>query len=417
MGILLNMHSIITLLLSSSIIAAAKDECLDFTVSDCVIDPGLLVWENDQVGTSALCQFACRNFNSCKEFRFYQGNCQLFSDNFKNTCDIVGGRVDKTLEDCTGSVTVGGCDAFIDEECEYLGEDSGFSAPPGELTSAVECQDYCKGFQVLGCEYWVWGGTNQTCDLLKSSERTCWGISGPSEPSIEECRFCQEEEQQFTAAEKFDLQAPVDGPVWGEMSWPCTTKGDWNMTAGVDGSEVWRMDGACGSIALSSDFYQDVEFNGSFTNLGSDDDWIGFVFGYQDIGHFYVALSPLLGNTHTTTTPWRLTKVASETGDTSDEMMKAIMSDEDIAGQTTILLKPSDQGWQRDKVNSWRVTHRPSTSSLSISMDVDSESIWSEEWEHTFAGEEMAGRIGVFSYSQKSKFFDLKIKELCPLLA
>ena len=73
----------------------------------------------------------------------------LFSDNFKTSCGVVGGRADKDLEDCIlGAVTTGGCDGFIDEECEYLGEDTGFSAPPGELTNAVECQDYCKGFQV-----------------------------------------------------------------------------------------------------------------------------------------------------------------------------------------------------------------------------------------------------------------------------
>jgi len=168
--------------------AVTKDECLDFTVSDCYVDPSLIIWENDQVGTASLCQFACHNFPSCKEFRFYQDNCQLFSDNYKTSCDIIGGRADKSLEDCTGSVTVGGCDAFIEEECEYLGEDSGFSAPPGEFTSPVECEGYCKGFQVLGAEYWVWGKVNKTCDLLKSSKRTCLGISGPRDPPIEECQ-------------------------------------------------------------------------------------------------------------------------------------------------------------------------------------------------------------------------------------
>merc|ERR1712013_123869 len=124
--------------------AVTKDECLDFTVSDCYVDPSLIIWENDQVGAASLCQFACHNFPSCKEFRFYQDNCQLFSDNYKTSCGVIGGRADKSLEDCTGSVTVGGCDAFIEEECEYLGEDSGFSAPPGEFTSPVECEGYRK---------------------------------------------------------------------------------------------------------------------------------------------------------------------------------------------------------------------------------------------------------------------------------
>merc|ERR1719317_1431916 len=193
--------------------AVTKDECLDFTVSDCYVDPSLIIWENDQVGTASLCQFACHNFPSCKEFRFYQDNCQLFSDNYKTSCDIIGGRADKSLEDCTGSVTVGGCDAFIEEECEYLGEDSGFSAPPGEFTSPVECEGYCKGFQVLGAEYWVWGKVDKSCDLLKSSKRTCLGISGPRDPPIEECQTptkCLKpnltgQEQRTIAREKEDI--------------------------------------------------------------------------------------------------------------------------------------------------------------------------------------------------------------------
>merc|ERR1719317_481119 len=208
--------------------AVTKDECLDFTVSDCYVDPSLIIWENDQVGTASLCQFACHNFPSCKEFRFYQDNCQLFSDNYKTSCDIIGGRADKSLEDCTGSVTAGGCDAFIEEECEYLGEDSGFSAPPGEFTSPVECEGYCKGFQVLGAEYWVWGKVNKTCDLLKSSKRTCLGISGPRDPPIEECQT------PTTTARPTTTSVPTTTPVSSTTPMPTTTSfptcpDDWDV--------------------------------------------------------------------------------------------------------------------------------------------------------------------------------------------
>ena len=115
--------------------------------------------------------------------------------------------------------------------------------------------------QVLGCEYWVWGEANKTCDLLKSSERACWGVSGPPEPDVEECTPCLEEEEQFAAVESVELQAPVNS--------------FWNMTAGEEGSEIWRLepDGpCCGSVALGSKMYQDIEFSGSFSNIGTDDD-------------------------------------------------------------------------------------------------------------------------------------------------
>ena len=74
--------------------------------------------------------------------------CLLSSESYKTSCGVIAGRADKSLEDCIGAVTTGGCEAFIEEECEYLGEDSGFSAPSGELTNAAECEGYCKGFEV-----------------------------------------------------------------------------------------------------------------------------------------------------------------------------------------------------------------------------------------------------------------------------
>jgi hypothetical protein len=107
----------------------------------------------------------------------------------------------------------------------------------------------------------VWGEANKTCDLLKSSEKTCWGVSGPPEPEVWECKPCQEEEEQFVAVESVELQAPVNS--------------FWNMTAGEEGSEIWRLEpdsACCGSVALGSKMYPDIEFSGSFSNIGTDDD-------------------------------------------------------------------------------------------------------------------------------------------------
>ena len=41
-----------------------------------------------------------------------------------------------------------GCDAFINEECEYYGKETGFSTEPGHIVDAVSCQEHCKIFQV-----------------------------------------------------------------------------------------------------------------------------------------------------------------------------------------------------------------------------------------------------------------------------
>ena len=55
------------------------------------------------------------------------------------------------MQDCIlGNVADGGCDAFIEEECDYEGQDTGFSAPPGQITNPTECEDHCLTWQVCG---------------------------------------------------------------------------------------------------------------------------------------------------------------------------------------------------------------------------------------------------------------------------
>ena len=134
-----------------------------------------------------------------------------------------------------------------------------------------------------------------TCSLLDSSGRTCWGLSGPADPDMDTCITCEDQVQIFTATDTqilypnentTDYRNCHDGPL------------KWNLTAGEDGTEVWREDNYCAAVALSEEEYKDVEFRGTFARLDQDDDWIGFVFGYQDPGHFYLVLAPGDWDTH-----------------------------------------------------------------------------------------------------------------------
>ena len=62
---------------------------------------------------------------------------------------MLGGAPGQSVEECLlGDVTLGGCDAFVEEECDYHGRDTGFSAPEGEITNPRECEEYCLLFQV-----------------------------------------------------------------------------------------------------------------------------------------------------------------------------------------------------------------------------------------------------------------------------
>ena len=59
----------------------------------------------------------------------------------------------------------------------------------------------------------MFNATSLSCELLDSSNRTCWGLSGPADPSIETCIACEDKMETFTAGEIVFLQPyeVVDG--------------------------------------------------------------------------------------------------------------------------------------------------------------------------------------------------------------
>ena len=75
--------------------------------------------------------------------------CTRSSGAARSSCGVMGGAPGQSVEECLlGEVTDGGCDAFVEEECDYHGGDTGFSAPEGEITNPRECEEYCLLFQV-----------------------------------------------------------------------------------------------------------------------------------------------------------------------------------------------------------------------------------------------------------------------------
>ena len=117
---------------------------------------------------------------------------------------------------------------------------------------------------------------------------------------METCTTCSEEIEQFVAVETVNLQPAEYNPTIGLGYCNSTVK--WDLTGGEDGTEVWRLDNSCGGVALSQNNYQDFEFNGNFQRTMidgfKDDDYIGFVFGYEDPGHFYLIIASGDWSTH-----------------------------------------------------------------------------------------------------------------------
>ena len=141
------------------------------------------------------------------------------------------------------------------------------------------------------------------------------------------------------------------------------------------------------------------------------------MFGYEDPGHFFIVYAAELGitdnNNYNVSASWRVTKVASETAASTDAMMTAIFSGEDVPGQTQVLLRPSDQGWLAGNTYSWSLIYRPTDNFLNLEMFENTEMLWSHQWKSDFPSTYNLGKIGVFAQSQPARFFNLNVTSLC----
>ena len=140
----------------------AEYSCQDFTVSNCEDDIDLLI-RGFNISSVTKCQQACHISSSCKAFTFLQGHCDLWKDSPRTSGGVVSGP--PSLDLCmVGSITTAGCDGYVEEECEFLGSDTGFTSPPGEILSAVECGELCTVWSDVDpgfCTYWVYNETSQ----------------------------------------------------------------------------------------------------------------------------------------------------------------------------------------------------------------------------------------------------------------
>lgn len=165
-------------------------DCEDFTVGDCTLpdETGIIMqFACAPESIQDTCQEVCRSLSDCILWSHDGTTCTLLNKEYRKGCGTVGAPVDADMDMCEDAI-VESCSGFDEENCEYFGESIGVDPPDGQISDPLVCQQMCKTFSGLGCTFWVYRDKQQSCQLLRSSDRICTGISGPKAPPMDQCR-------------------------------------------------------------------------------------------------------------------------------------------------------------------------------------------------------------------------------------
>ena len=165
-------------------------QCSLLTVSECQPDLDeviLTVPLPSYEGAAQLCQELCGVQEDCEYWSFNADtlDCSLLAYCYLHSCDNITAGPSPDFTECLCQNS-GSCDDIVQENCRLLGT---VLWRGDEVRSAHQCQEYLQLLGPgLGGEVFSYSHTDLVCYILDSGAwDTCSSVSGPRQPSVEQC--------------------------------------------------------------------------------------------------------------------------------------------------------------------------------------------------------------------------------------